>query len=276
MDFRKKICFIRDLLTYLYEKNSINNISLIQDIYKGEKSFLIGSGPSIKNLDLRIVKNELIVSLNNGFVHRHYSEYMTGDNKFHLVAPIHKPQTYNDWLLWFQEMEKKIPLNVKIVIGITGSHLSAKKIIQENNLFSRHQVFYFFAIDEFPIKNQNKHLLNFDRLFYRSPTASIYGLHLLKYLGVNKIYTLGLDHNYILFDNQKDMRMYSSSTHQTDSIKNDRNHDFSVEYYLTQYKIFKCYQHFYNNYKDITVYNCSMDSLLRIFPKLPFDKVELN
>ncbi|HIF9110442.1 TPA: hypothetical protein ACX6PT_003225 [Photobacterium damselae] len=270
---KRFICFFRDICIYINFKKGNQNIKDIKSLFHGQRSFLIGSGPSIKDEDFLPLKNELILSLNNGFVHKNYKDYMIGDNKFHLVAPIHKPQSYNDWLKWFNEMELNIPINVKLVFGITGSKLNSRKIIEENNLFKKHQIFYFYTISDFPLKKPKADLFDIGNLIYRSPTASLYGLHFLRYLGVSDIYLLGLDHNYILFDNQSDMRLYSTAEHQTEDAINDVTNDFSVEYYFTQYKIFKYYLHFKRNFNSVNVYNCSMNSLLRVFNKIPLEMV---
>lgn len=270
---KKYLCLGRDIYKYNDIRKDISNIKRMENNFYNKRAFLIGSGPSIKDIDFSVLKDEVILSLNNGFVHKNYNKYMIGDNKYHLVAPIHKPQSYDDWFKWFKEMEYSIPKNVKLVFGISGSDLSSKKIIEDNNLFSHHEVFYFYTVSEFPLNKKKKYFIDIGSLIYRCPTASLYGLHFLRYLGVSNINLLGLDHNYILFDDQKDMRLYSTAGHQTKDAINDVTNDFSVEYYLTQYKIFKCYLSFKEDYTEIKVYNCSIDSLLRVFDKIPLDDV---
>ena len=187
---KKSLCILRDLYFFISFNRRNKEIKKLEHLFNVKRSFLIGSGPSIKDDNFSPLKNELILSLNNGYVHKNYKDYMIGDNKFHLVAPIHKPQSYKDWLKWFKDMELNIPVNVKLVFGISGSRLSSKKIIEENNLFKHHEVFYFYTISEFPLKKPMKRLLNIGKIIYRCETASLYGLHFLRYLGVKNIYLL--------------------------------------------------------------------------------------
>lgn len=92
------------------------------------------------------------------------------------------------------------------------------------------------------------------------------------YMGFEKIYLLGMDHNYFLFDNEKNMRMYKNAIHQNNELKRTFGNDFYVIEFLRQYNIFIKYRFFTKNFQG-SVYNLSEESLLKIFPKVKLREV---
>lgn len=46
------------------ELNLISSNGMFKDIHKGERCFIVGNGPSIKSLDLSVLKNEIVFTVN--------------------------------------------------------------------------------------------------------------------------------------------------------------------------------------------------------------------
>ncbi|WP_222862399.1 hypothetical protein, partial [Campylobacter concisus] len=111
--------YARSYIYFLkYKEVILKNINL-KDKHKGKRCFILGSGPSIKSEDLKPLKNEIVFALNNFYVHNDFDEIASGDiQKYYLVAPIHPPQTEDEWRRWFEDMEKHVPINVNMIFGL--------------------------------------------------------------------------------------------------------------------------------------------------------------
>ena len=72
----------KDLINYInflkYKEIVKNNVEL-KDKHKCRRCFLLGSGPSIKDENLKPLKNEIVFALNNFYVHDDLSEIMSGN-----------------------------------------------------------------------------------------------------------------------------------------------------------------------------------------------------
>ena len=133
----------KDLINYIdflkYKEIVKNNVEL-KDKHKGGRCFLLGSGPSIKDENLKPLKNEIVFALNNFYVHDDFPEIMSGDvEKYYMTAPIHPPQTETEWKEWFSDMEHNMPNNVNLIFGISNQINTAKSILDHHNLFEHHQ-----------------------------------------------------------------------------------------------------------------------------------------
>ena len=103
--------------------------------YFGKRCFILGTGPSIKSQNMRLLRNEFIISLNNFFVHNDYKYIVGGDRlKYHMVAPIHLPLSEEEWTSWFTQMNHAIPSNVQLLIGLSGYKGNAYRLVRDHLL----------------------------------------------------------------------------------------------------------------------------------------------
>ena len=176
--------------------------------------YILGSSPSLLNFDLKKLKNKPVLTLNNNFIHPDFNYFMKSEHavKIHLVPPIHPPQSEKTWVLWFKEMEKKMPKNVFLFFGINNYKVNTKYLINKYDLFKNHKVFYFKVFHDISLFKRIK-IKNFN-IIPGCNVGSSYGLLLLKYLKSKKIYMLGIDMNMIRYDKTDDYRFYKSSNHQ--------------------------------------------------------------
>ena len=55
------------------------------------------------------------------YIHEDFYEIMSGDvEKYYMTAPIHPPQTEQEWTDWYSDMEKNIPNNAIMIFGISN------------------------------------------------------------------------------------------------------------------------------------------------------------
>ena len=269
-DFRNYYDFLK--YSYLIKTN-IN----LKNKHKGEKCFILGSGPSIKDEDLKPLKNEIVFALNNFYVHDDFSEIMSGDvEKYYMTAPIHPPQTETEWKEWFSDMENNMPKYVNLIFGISNQINTAKSILDHHNLFEHNQKYWFYGgININDYYNFKPRDIDITRMTWIADTASIYSLIFALYMGFSEIYLLGMDHNYIC-NNESNYRFYQKGIHQNNEVERTIK-DASRTKHLSfgMYKIFHQYELLSNN-SNAKIYNSSRNSLLDVFKYVKFSESIMN
>ena len=270
----------KDLINYIdflkYKEVVKNNVKL-KDKHKGGRCFLLGSGPSIKDENLKPLKNEIVFALNNFYVHDDFSEIMSGDvEKYYMTAPIHPPQTETEWKEWFSDMENYIPNKVNLIFGISNQFNTAKMVLDYNNLFEHHNKYWFYGgININDYYNYKLRNIDITRMIWIADTVSIYSLIFAIYMGFSEIYLLGMDHNYIC-NNESNYRFYKNGIHQNNEVERIIK-GFSRTKHLSfgMYKIFQQYELLTNN-SHTKIYNSSRNSLLDVFNYVKLEDVINN
>lgn len=253
---------------YLTKRNG-----LFKNVHKGKRCFILGSGPSIKKQNLLPLKNEIVFGLNNFFVHEDFEEIFSGDKpKYYVTAPIHPPQTENEWLDWFTEMEKSVPQNVKMFFGLNNYKKNCLHIFRKHNLFQKHSLYWYFSGKNYNETKSIKHGMDLRGVIFSGEAVSVYAIMIAIYMGFDEIYLLGMDHDYFLYESEKDMRMYSDAKHQKNEIKRTFGEDFYIQEFLRQYQIFMKYQGFAKTTKS-KIFNASAGGILKVFPRVSFSEL---
>ena len=264
----------RNYHDFLKHSNLIKTNINLKNKHKGEKCFILGSGPSINDEDLKPLKNEIVFALNNFYVHDDFSEIMRGEvEKYYMTAPIHPPQTETEWKDWFSDMEQHMPKNVNLIFGISNQNNNIKSILDHHNLFVNFKKYWYYAgININDYYNYKPRDIDITRMTWIADTISIYSIIVAIYMGFSEIYLLGMDHNYIC-NNKSNYRFYKDGIHQNDEDERMLK-DTSLTKHLSFsiYKIFHQYELLSNN-SDTEIYNTSRNSLLDIFEYVTFKDI---
>lgn len=238
----------------------------------GKSVFIVGSGPSVATQDIRLLRDKNVIFLNNMFVHANYAVACSGAGfKAQLFAPLHEPQTETEWVAWLRAMSDAA-LGNHIIAGLIDGPYSAKRIIDANGLFKENRVSYYLAYKHYDTTN---YVLNKEDLLPCGPmliasAASVYALSYAAWMGVRQVYLLGMDHNYVLYENESDMRVYRNAIHQNNEMARTFGNGRAEQEFLRQFHIFRQYRQI-AALTGLTVTNCSMESLCRVFPKRPYE-----
>lgn len=271
---RDNIIKMRNMFGYIKYKSLVLRNKAFQNMHKNKKCFILGSAPSILKYDLKPLKQHYVITLNNFFVYSDYEEIMASEDinsKYHIVAPIHPPQTEEEWKNFFKDMEEKVPKNVNIFLGLNLYKYNAEYIINKYSILKKHRLYWYYAgIPVSECYRFNKKHIDFSKIIWSASTVSTYGILLAIFLGFKEIYLLGIDHNYICLK-EENYRFYKDSYHQKDEHKRmclSKRLEF-----LGTYKVFLEKELIQQNVKNNKIVNCSMDSLLDMFPKSDYNKV---
>lgn len=249
----------------------VKNNADFKDKYKGQRCFLLGSAPSIKFEDLTCLKNEIVFALNNFYVHPDFKVIMSEFKpKFYVTAPIHSPQTEEEWRVWFTDMESHMPANTQIFFGLNSYQGNIKYILEKYELFKKHNINWYYTSGGFGNYLKTPHI-QIDRMVWSASTVSTYALMIAIYMGFSEIYLLGIDHNYICIKNEQDYRFYKSSPHQKDEHK--KTNFNNLEILRGSARVLEEKQWIYKYCSEVNIYNCSISSLIDMFPKVDFNKI---
>ena len=158
-----------------------------RNIHTGERCFVIGSGPSIKQQDLTILKDEITFTANWFVHHEHFDE---------LVINYYCASDPNLWQQGdgFPETLYS-PLNRNRDIVKFFEH-TAKPVCKKGKLFADHQV-YFIKLDYCRKVLDNFVSLDPSKLVYHGGTVVIdFCLPIAYYMGFQEVYLLGCDCDY--------------------------------------------------------------------------------
>ncbi|KIM06045.1 MAG: hypothetical protein KN64_00630 [Sulfurovum sp. AS07-7] len=268
-----KLQYIRNYRHFVKYKGLIAKNIELKDIHKGKRCFILGSGPSIKKEDLKPLKNEIVFALNNFYVHEDFAEIMSGDvPKYYITAPVHPPQTEDEWKRWFEDMELHMPKDTNMLFGLNAYDGNIKYIFEKYGIFKEHKINWYFAgvniSKEYVFSNRDIDLMS---PIWSASTVSTYALLIAIYMGFNEIYLLGVDHNYICLQKEENFRFYKSAIHQQNEHER-MNYKKSDEFFGTG-KVFLEKELIATNCKSSQIINCSMESLLDMFEKVEFKKV---
>ena len=248
------------------------NIEL-KDIHKGKRCFILGSGPSIKKEDLKPLKNEIVFALNSFYVHEEFLTIMSGSaSKYYVIPPTHSPQERIEWISLFKDLNKHMPINTKMILGINEYEDNMKSIFDENNLFSKNNIYWTYLAKQCGFDDFYDESKNICSPMCAVEAVSLYALMIAIYMGFEKIYLLGMDHDYFLYDNEGEMRMYKSAIHQNNEMERTFKGEFYTEELFRQYKIFKKYTNIKNNC-SAKIYNASSGGILRVFERVEFSSL---
>ena len=250
-------------------RDLLNSNGKLKNQKRGQRCFLLGSGPSVKGQDLSVLRDEDVFALNNFCAYDGFEEIFSGKGaKYYAIAPIHPPQTDEEWRDWLTSVDEKVPSGVKMFLGINYYRGNIHEGSNSKNLFSKKEVYWFFAGGRFSEKFKSENI-DLTKDLLNSETVSLYALMIAIYMGYSEIYLVGMDHNYLLFDSEEKMRVYRDGIHQKNEFQRTFGDRFYIEEYLRQYKIFSKY-YALNLGDNYQVYNATDGGLLEVFPRVDF------
>jgi hypothetical protein len=244
---------------YLFNKKILDNNLTIEKSNK-KRAFLVATGPSIKEQDLILLKDEDVFSISNFYLHK---DLDIVNPKIHFFAPYHEPLILENYIDWLKDADEKLPKNTMIGLG----H-KTKEIIDKYNIFKDRKVYYFYLSSVVSEKS-----LPLNKPILSPQTGVIMMFQVLFNMGYKEINLLGLDHTWILsykngivdnfYDKKEDKRKNAGI------IANGIYQEFQD--YI---KIWEQYQDikYISDKLNIQIYNLSPNSMLDIFQNKKYEE----
>jgi hypothetical protein len=257
----------------------LNRNEKFRDIHRGQRCFIVGTGPSINSQDLSPLKDEIVFSLSRFYYH---SLYETIRPRYQVFSGM----TLHPFLFEKDGLPCDIykEAELKIISEIIFTCIGDKQFIQENNFFQKQQIFYVAPDPDSGMKDI--HVKGLDL------TKSIFGFYLIPelaiqiaiFMGFREIYLLGLDHTWlyeVLHGRDFDHQFYDLKT---GVLGKDNNREFiskKQDEYASFHQLISLYYHFYEDYsalkkygenKNIKIYNATRGGMLDIFERVTLEE----
>jgi len=229
----------------------------------GTRCFILGAGSSVKEQDIGKLEGEFIISVSNTFVHPEFSRIRP---RYHVLPSLLKGHgrlhSEEKFVGWLRAME------VATGDAEMFMHIGDRGMVERNRLFKNriiHWVEYSVSWDE-----------DFDapiNLMSVPPIWSVSELALTvaMYLGFDKIYLVGIDHDWFngvhvyFYDHTKEHAM---RPHQTDVSFADG--EFQMRRHAD---IFRKYKYLYSMKRNIYNANANSKHYLDVFPKVDYNSL---
>ena len=244
------------------------NIEL-KDKYKNERLFILGSGSSILLYDLKILRNEYVMTQNSFHMHKDISEI---DPNFHCVVPYY--QTDKEYAVWMDYIAD-IKIGVPNALFIWG--LNTKTLIDQY-----HKDIYdksYYVNSKYNLLTLNKAKLNISKTIMNIPTVLTQCLSVAIYMGFKKIYLLGFDLDQIC--NTKDRtfgRFYGMSKITDTKFEEDAEKELDFDTTDGWYNWWLMNKQFFlikrfADRKGINIINGTQGGILSYFKRVPIENI---
>lgn len=148
----------------------------LKNAHRGERAFVIGNGPSLNQMDLRLLKDEITFGVNA--IYLNY-EKMGFSPTYYVVEDVFVAEDRADEINELQEP-----------IKFFGNYLRYCLEDTQNTLWMNIRVNYD-EYDDFPNFSRNA-----ARMLWVGGTVSYLSLQLAYFMGFSEVYLVGFDHSY--------------------------------------------------------------------------------
>lgn len=244
------------------EKALLNKNLALKDTRKGERCFILGTGPSIKHQNLKLLQGENCIGVSNFFVH---PDYAIIDPEYYCIAPYHLPITEDAWQQWMDEIEKNTG-DAKLFFG-----MSDKNRNEIHGRFRNRDIYYLRFGGLWGRKTPYD--IDISRMVPGPQSVSIMTLYVALYLGFKEIYLLGCDHDWLLHVN-KSVHFYHENNHAME--KSGYNEWFQEDLegqfqdYITLWRQYKGIREIASKV-GAQIFNATEGGLLDVFPRVKYE-----
>ena len=251
---------IKNRLKYdqsLFEKNE-----KLKDIHTNDRCFLIATGPSLKEQDLTLLKDEITIGVSGLYTHKDIKIF---NPKYYVSTPIFRyhGDLYDEetFIADLREMDKALSDETIMFFDIYD-----KSYIERNGVFTNKEIYWLQYIpwDEDPFTEID--LKNLPNIRLASEVMFYVAIH----LGFKEIYLLGIDHTWfnglnVYFDQSRNDKFFKPGK----QVAKEHNIDseYSMEAHL---KVFKKYKNFYKIKQNIFNANVYENTYVDTFPKVRY------
>lgn len=232
------------------------NLGMFANKYNGRRAFIIGNGPSLNNMDLTKLRDEVTFGVNSIFYN---FEHMGFKPTFYVVEDKLVAEDRADEISKLTGMIKIFGTELQYCLKDTQDTIWANVIYD----FSNYPGFPHFSKDA-------------SQCLWVGGTVSYLCMQLAYYMGFNEVYLIGFDHNYTIpSDANVEGTVITSSSNDPNHFhpeyfgKGKRWHDPRLDRMEKAYN--KAKEAFEANGRRI--YNATKGGKLEVFPRVEYDSL---
>jgi CMP-N-acetylneuraminic acid synthetase len=242
------------------ERRRLAANAALKDRHRGERCFIVATGPSIKTQDLRSLRGETVIAVSNFFVH---AEFRAIAPRYYCIPPWHVEVTEPAWAAWLGELAPALrsldPCDVFVALDDRARIPTAG--FRDGQLHD-----LAFA------PHLRPHGIDLTGLCLAPKSVTIMALQVALYLGFAEIQLLGCDHDWILHLNES-RHFYAESEHAAQRAGYDEwfTPDFAAHcrdyiHLWEQYRVLDAIA----RSRSVRIRNATAGGLLDVFPRVAF------
>ena len=270
MEYMNLTCRNKNLRKLIRQNKKFHNI------HKGERCFILGNGPSLRDVDLNLLKDEFVFTCNNFSLVKNYKNVKTN---VHIWADtsffeMREDQKYDHEEL--MENYRKIAEEKPICFFYDAAFDFVKKY----NLDQILDVNYYSVFGSF-VDSKVRNQFNLANYISGYSTVVQYAISIAVYMGFDEIYLLGCDSTNVASMINCAMGIRNEGMHAYDKDDvNERyteilNHLKMTDLLYDQYYMFEGYQTLKNecDKRNIKLINCSSKTIVNELPRKELKEV---
>lgn len=249
MNFRSYVYSVKQ---YLQNKTICDELKKYKNIHKGQRCFIIGTGPSLTTDDLELLKDEITFGSNRIF----------------------EIYTKTDW---------------RPTYYINQDHQLIRKYIREIGELDTNSVFLPIEFaEQYPKKKNMSYFVLRHRDFYPKDadfsrnihhylgqgfTVTYGAIQMAYYMGFSEVYLLGIDHNYSISLNEKGVPVMNDGVQDYFKGSTASNKGLNLPRIVESTVAYMTARKFADRQKNFTVYNATRGGKLEAFERVDLDEI---
>jgi len=247
------------------KKHILQNNEKLLNRHKRERCFILGSGSSVLSQDLSKLIGENVIAVSSSYMHKDYSSIKP---KYHVLPNILDGHgsvfTKDEFVNWLREMDQKT------LAAEMFFHIGDKALIEENELFKGRTIHW----NEYVRWNGRS---DFEINLAKVPaiwSVSEFAITVALYLGFEKIYLVGFDHDWF---NGSMVYFYDKNSGDLLKPSAEKAAFADAEFQMRRHAdMFRKYRYLYDIRNNIYNANANQNSYVDVFPKVEFDSLFAN
>ncbi len=190
--------FLRGLLPdRLLERNV-----RFRDVHRGERCFILGSGPSIAEQDMTRLAGEIVMTQNHFHAHEQIGRIAP---RYHVIVPKYQPREYDaDWVAWLNSMNERLPQDTVLFFD-----KNTKYLVDDLGLFASRAYYMQTGYSGALLRRAP---VDITKRIMVVPTVITQCLAVAIYMGFREIYLVGFDLDQVCrMSNRDKVRFYGLS-----------------------------------------------------------------
>jgi len=233
---------------------------VLKDIHAGERCFIIGNGPSIRQQDLTQLRDEVTFVTNMFFLHEQFDELNV--NYYCVSDP-------SRWLSGGFPDKFYQRLNDNRCVNFL--EYSAKRLVRTQGLFRDHYVYFLWLNDRKLVREGHVNLDISKNVFWGHTVVIDFCLPIVYYMGFREVYLLGCDCDYRLSEAPDFSKAYFYNINEDPSSKapvevlaNHAPHWIFAAYETMKYAF---------ESQGRRIFNAGIGGKLEVFERVSFEEI---
>ena len=255
----------RKLATMSANRSAVASNRALHDRHAGERCFIVGNGPSLREQDLRPLANELVITVSNGFLHEDFDVIAP---RYHCVPEISRASLSEDRAAeWLRRMDDRLS-TASIVLDVQEHDL-----VKREEIFTKRESFFLpLVLNRF--SHSREQIYDLSRPAPRVQSVPVMAIMLAMYMGCESIYLLGCDHDwfvtgkYLYFFDRRNIDWKDSFVAEDGTIEATLDEQLpSVVRLWDQYKALRRIA----EANEVRIFNATAGGALDLFPRLSLE-----